>query len=274
MWPKPSSGCAVLLAAGCLALPELAMGQTPYSNTSAGRPLGIEDAVSIERQALDLHVSRAGGTFAAAEDRWSLAPGLAWGLLPRTQVDLMIPLSIGRPGDGVDAAVEASVLHALNVESAGMPAVALRGTMLVPLVDGEETKAHPSLKAIVTRTFKWGRLHFNHQHTFGEGPGFEASAQVQSLTRWNTGFAADRALPLKGLLIGAEVYASRALPRGAPVTWNAGLGARYQITMYTTVEAGAVTQFVEDRAWAFSVGFSRRTGIMRLLPGLGRWGRN
>jgi hypothetical protein len=269
MTSKLSAFCAALFAAGCIAMPNPALSQTPYSHTAAGRPMRLEDAVSIERRAFDLFFSGAGIAFGGGEEYWAASPGFAWGLLPRTQVDLMVPLT-GATSDGrLNAAVDVSVLHALNVESASRPALGIRAAVLVPLANADHVRARPSLKAMVTRTYGWGRLHLNHQYTFGES--LTALVPPRVMTRWNTGVAMDRAFPLTGLLVGAEAYASRSIHRGASVRWNAGLGARYQVTTYTTLEAGVTTQLIDDPTWGFTVGVSRRTGVGSILPGLGRW---
>src|SRR5690348_16329584 len=69
--------------------------QTDYYNTDAGRPLQVEDAYAVERRALEIQAaplrlerSRRGVY------RWGIEPELAAGLLPRTQLEVGLPIAI------------------------------------------------------------------------------------------------------------------------------------------------------------------------------------
>ena len=68
--------------------------QTDYYNTDAGRPVRIEDAYPVERYAFEaqvapLRLERAdGGGY-----HWEIEPELAYGIFPRTQVEVGLPLT-------------------------------------------------------------------------------------------------------------------------------------------------------------------------------------
>jgi len=91
--------------------------QTDYYNTSAGRPLRIEDAQSIEFRAIEfdvapLRLERAG----AGSYRWSVHPEVEVGVWPRTQLQLGLPFAyVDAPArrDGGRCAMLQMVAHQL-----------------------------------------------------------------------------------------------------------------------------------------------------------------
>src|SRR5689334_20168056 len=143
--------------------------QTDYYNTSTGRPLRIEDAIPLEYRAIELDVAPVRFEHAAGVRRWSLHPEATLGVLPRTQLQLALPIAFvdATPTSrrGI-AGVEISALHALNVETA-IPALAIAADVLLPTgpLGGDAT--YGTLKAILTRTTPWARLHANAQITAG-----------------------------------------------------------------------------------------------------------
>src|SRR5690606_12307925 len=77
------------LAAGPLAA------QTDFYNTDRGRPLRVEDAIVVERHAFELQAAPLRATrVARGITHWGVAPELAWGLLPRTQVEVAFPVAM------------------------------------------------------------------------------------------------------------------------------------------------------------------------------------
>jgi hypothetical protein len=257
-------------------------GQVPFSTTSAGRPIRSEDATAMDRYALDLYLAPVAVGRGGGASRWSFTPGLAYGLVPRTQIEVALPIGYGDQGDpnrfGVFG-VDLSALYAFNVESRSLPAVALRAGVLMPVGSIGPQSAHEMIKVLATRTLGWGRLHFNHQYTFGDEPPDDAARPTrfdgpQNLSRWTTGLAVDRALPLRGLLVSAEAFARRGIAPGASTEWNAGAGARYQLTAATTADVGVRKSLTGDaEGWAVSVGLTRTMAVRSLIPGLGTWGR-
>ena len=272
-------GRTIAGAALALALAGPAAAQTDYYNTDAGRPITIEDAYPVERRAVEFQVAplrleRArGGAYT-----WGVEPEVAVGILPRTQLEVGLPLAYvdagaGRRTSGL-AGVELSVLHNLNVETA-LPALAVVGDVLVPAGGLGPARAFPSVKGIATKTFTWARFHVNGQYTFGERPnavaaGAPAGADVgpgaAELSRWQAGVAVDRPFPLRSLLVTGEAYARRPLRLGEVVEWNAGTGFRYQVSPRVAADAGAGYRLTgDDRGWYATVGAAVVVG----LP----WGR-
>ena len=77
------------------------LAQTDYYNTDAGRPLQIEDAHPVERRAFEIQaapfrVERSrGGSY-----HWSIEPEIAYGVFPRTQIEVGFPLAFMDGPDG------------------------------------------------------------------------------------------------------------------------------------------------------------------------------
>ena len=278
--PAPRAGCephrarrarralaaATFLAAALAARPAAA--QTDYYNTDAGRPITIEDAYPIERRAFELQLAplrleRSSG----AEYHWGLEPELAYGILPRTQLEVGLPLAfVERGGERTSglAGVEVSMMHNLNVETT-IPALALVADVLIPAGRLAPEKAYPSIKGIATKTFSWARFHGNGQYTIGDrldaaegdvGPG------AAELSQWQAGLAVDRTFPLRSLLLTAEVYARQPLRTGEDVEWNTGAGARYQLSPRVAADAGGGYRLTgEDEGWYVTVGAAIAVGM-------------
>jgi hypothetical protein len=260
---------ALTLLLGPLAASRAAA-QTDYYNTDAGRPITIEDAYPVERRAVEIQVAplrleRAnGGVYA-----WGVEPELAVGLLPRTQLEVGLPLSYVDLGSGQRATglagIEVSALHNLNVETR-IPALAVAVDVLIPVGALAPDRAYPSVKGIATKTFPWARFHVNGQYTFGERLG-AADADggahgAAELSRWLGGVAVDRALPLQSMLLTAELVARQPLADGAEVSWDAGAGTRYQLSPRVAADAGAGYRLTgDDRGWFVTFGAAVAVGL-------------
>ncbi len=261
--------------------------QTDYYNTDAGRPLTIEDAYPVERRAVELQaaplrVERAlGGVY-----RWGVEPEVAVGVLPRTQVEVGVPLvyvdrgpaagaaAEGAAADGPSrraglAGVDVSVLHTLNVETR-IPALALSAGALLPAGSLGPDHAYATLKAVATKTFPFARFHVNVQGAFGPGLSLAASGPASDpvggntieLSRWLAGAAVDRALPLRSLLLSAEAFARAPVVRGEPVEWNVGAGTRWQAAPRWALDAGVGRHLTgDDRGWYLTVGGAYAVGL-------------
>lgn len=244
--------------------------QTDYYNTDAGRPVRIEDAYAIERRAVELQMApfrleRArGGAY-----RWGVEPELAVGLFPRTQVEIGFPLAhvegiAGRRHTAL-AGIDASVLYNLNTETR-LPALAVVADVLLPVGALAPGKAYPSFKAIATKTFSKVRFHVNGQVTMGDAPevptGGNTSASSTELSRWLVGIAIDRTLPLRALLLTAELVTSQPIDATEETAWDVAGGARYQLSPRLAVDGGGGYRLTgADGGWFFTAGAAVSLGL-------------
>lgn len=242
--------------------------QTDYYNTDAGRPIRIEDAYAIERRAVEVQLAPLrlergrGGSY-----RWGIEPELAVGLLPRTQLEIGFPLAhvegvAGRRTTAF-AGIEASVLYNLNRETK-LPALAVVVDVIVPAGAMAPDKAYPSFKAIATKTFPWARFHMNGQITVGDAPvaATGRTAPTAELSRWLVGMAVDRALPLRALLLTAEVVTSQPIRAAEATAWDVAGGARYQLSPRLAVDGGGGYRLSgDDAGWFFTAGAAVSLGL-------------
>lgn len=273
-----------LLVGALLLVPAVAGAQTDYYNTDTGRPLRIEDAYALERYALDVHLAplrleRRQGMSVA-----SFTPELTYGLVPRTQVEVAVPVLL-RSGsaddDGIGVAgIDVTALYNVNSETRGLPAFALRSGVLMPIGEYAPERMHPYVTGLATRTFRWARFHANAQYTFGNEPagaarlGGSSAFGSGALSRWLTGIGADRAFPYRSLLAAAEVLAAGQMDGDAEVEWTAATGLRYQLTPTMSLDGGVGRRLTgPSQAWFVTVGVSRVSTTRFLFPGRGAWGR-
>ena len=254
---------AVLLA---LSATRPAAAQTDYYNTDSGRPLTIEDASATERYAFELQLAplrlerNRGGVY-----RWEAEPEIAYGILPRTQIEIGAPLSYLDVGSGSRqlglGGIELSVLHNLNVETM-IPALAVAGDVVLPVGGFAPEQAVFTAKGIATRTIRRARFHLNAQYSWGDD-------DISALSQWVAGVAVDRAFPLRATLVGAEVFARKVvLSSDDAVHWNAAVGIRRQVSPTFNIDAGFGKQLNgEDRSWFVTLGVSHAFAVRSLLPG-------
>ena len=260
---------AVTLSAA--SLPRGAAAQTDFYNTDAGRPIRIEDAYALERrgfelQAAPLRLERgARGVY-----RWGIEPEIAYGILPRTQLEVGFPFAFiesgvgGRRTSGL-AGIDISVLHNLNAETR-LPALAVAAQVLVPAGNLAPDRAYPSITGIATKTFPWARFHVNGQYTFGSAPNAATpstvGAQVVEVSRWLGGIAMDHTFPLRSLLLTGEVYAQGGLADDSDTEWNAGVGTRYLLSPRLAMDAGLGRRLTgSDRTWFLTAGGAFAFGL-------------
>jgi hypothetical protein len=248
--------------------------QTDYYNTDAGRPLTIEDASATERYAFELQLAplrleRSRGVY-----RWEVEPEIAYGMFPRTQLEIGLPLSYVDQGPGSSRSglggVGIALLHNLNAETS-IPALAIAGDILLPVGALAPNAAVFSAKGILTRTFRWARFHVNGQYTFGPDdaePLAGGDVEEAEVSRWLAGVAVDRTFPLRSMLIGAEVFAERGRSVEAETEWNAAIGVRRQLSPTFNVDAGIGKQLNgDDRSWFATFGLAHAFALKSLLPG-------
>jgi hypothetical protein len=247
-----------------------AAAQTDYYNTDAGRPITVEDAYAIERRAVEiqlapLRLSRDhGGIYT-----WAIEPAVAIGVLPRTQLEIGVPLLHVDRGAGGGATglggIDLSLLYNLNAETA-LPALGVVADLLLPVGAMASDDPYPSLKGIATKTFSWARFHANAQYTFAgrtvRAHGLTDAPVTDEISRWMAGLAVDRTFPLHSLLLTAEVVARQPLPVGDEVSWSTGAGLRYQIGPRLAADAGAGYRLTTlDRGWFVTFGGAVSVGL-------------
>src|SRR5262245_22243716 len=178
---------AVVVAGTCVSatLPATAGAQTDYYNLDAGRPTRIEDATPTARRELELQLAplrmdRIHGVSGAAAFRWRVEPKVSYGILPLTEIEVRAPVAQirtgpdARPSTGF-ASLGVGAMHALNVETEGLPALALAGEVLLPVGSLAAPRASYSVKGLLSRTFPSGRLHLNFSGgTYSLRPGAPA----------------------------------------------------------------------------------------------------
>ena len=262
---------ASTLSAGALSA------QTDYYNTDTGRPLQVEDAHVVERRAVELQLAPLrveGGRGRRAQ--WGVEPEFAIGLANRTQFEVGFPLQRrettapgGRAPGGALAlgGVEVALLHMLNVETA-LPAMAVGVEATLPVGNEAPRRLYPTVKGILTRTTPHFRVHVNGQVTVGDAPaasaGDEGPHGVAERSRWLAGVSVDRPFPLRALLVGAEVVASRPLLEGdaRPLRVDVAAGARSQLSPRVALDVGGGRRVQgEATGWYLTAGAAVAVGL-------------
>jgi hypothetical protein len=266
------AGALTVCMLGLLHAPATA--QKDYYNLDKNRPVRIEDAYTTERFALEVKVAplrlerERGGVY-----HWGFDPEIAYGILPRTSIEVGFPLAVTDGAEGGRSAglggIELSAFHNLNHETLGWPALGLRGDVVLPVGNLAAERTYASLTGLATRSYPWARFHVNAQYTFGLAPepgGDEAAPH--DVSRWLAGIAVDRVFPLDGYLLIADVYAAQPLHADDAVAWNAGVGIRYQVNPFLAVDAGVGRRFTGDASWYFTLGSAYHLGFRALIPGV------
>ena len=250
------------------------MAQTDYYNTDAGRPVRVEDAYPVERYAFEAQVAPLRlERKDTGEYHWEIEPELAYGILPRTHLEIGIPLLFSDGGEveeefGVGG-IDFSVFHNLNVETRTLPAFALAAQALLPVGGSAPDRVFPSVKAIATRTFRLARIHLNGQYTFGAAP--ELGDEVGEASRWMAGLALDKTFPLRAMLLIGDVYVEEPLIEGEDLRWTVEAGTRYQLNPFFALDAGVGRHLTgSDRGWFLTLGAARVFAVRSLIPGLSR----
>lgn len=262
-----------LMGAASMALPVRSLAaQTDFYNTDRNRPIQIEDAYPTERYAFELQLAPVrlervdGGVY-----NWGVEPEITYGILPRTHLEIGVPLAFidGGPGGGQDfglAGLDVSVLHNLNVETASLPAFGLVADVVLPVGSLAPENAYVSVRGIATRTYRWARFHLNGQYTFGSADGAGRNSVVE-LSRWLVGIAADRTFPLKSTLITAELYAQDPLADASDVELNVAGGVRYQLSPRLALDGGLGRRLTGDeQSWFVTFGAAYAFAIRGLIP--------
>lgn len=266
--------CRRLVMPGLLAFaPGWAHAQTDFYNTDRGRPVQIEDAYVTERYAFELKVAplrlerTRGGTY-----NWGLEPEIALGVLPRTQIEVGLPLAFieqgGQRRSGI-AGVDVSAMYNFNVETEGLPALAIRGDVLAPVGNLAPNSAYSSVTGMATRTYPWARFHVNGQYTFGATPtSAVAGPGAIEVSRWLAGAAVDKAFPLSSTLITAELYGRKPLVSSEDVEFTVGAGTRFQLSPTLALDGGFGRRLNgAEQGWYVTFGSAYAFSVRSLFPG-------
>lgn len=264
------AGAGVVLLASLAPAVELSA-QTDYYNTDTRRPVRVEDAYPVERYAFEAQVAPlrlerlSGGRY-----HWEIEPELAYGIFPRTHIEVGLPLQWEDAVDGAEGfgigGVDVSVLHNLNAETSGLPALAVAAEAVMPIGAHAPDRIYPSVKGIATRTYRFARFHLNGAYTFGSAPG-EPDVEVGETSRWMAGVAVDKTFPLRSALLIADVFVEQPLHEEDVLQWTAEVGTRYQLNPYFALDAGVGRRFTGDeQGWFFTFGAARAFAIRALMP--------
>jgi len=266
-----------------------AVAQTDYYNTDRGRPVQIEDAYATERHAFELKLAPARVEWMAGEATWDIEPEIAYGLLPRTHVEIGVPIAfttsdLGARRSGM-AGLELSLMHNLNVETRTLPALGLRADLLAPVGPLAPARTYATFTGMLTRTFRPMRIHLNGQITAGAEPKVGTSrplldfvrtedptANAEGLSRWLAGVAVDKTFPLRSVLLTAEFLARQPLVRATDdMELVTGAGMRMQVSPTLALDVGVGRRVdSSDGPWYATFGTAYSFGLRALMPGDGR----
>lgn len=257
--------------------------QTDFYNTDAGRPVQIEDAYATERYAFEMKLAPVrlerlrGGAYT-----WTIEPELAYGIWPRTHIEVGLPLAYSElganSGRGGIAGLDLSLLHNLNAETRTLPALGLRADILFPVGSLGPDRTYASLKGIATRTFRWSRIHLNGQYTFGSNMQttsgnviIAGSPGAVEVSRWLAGVAVDKTYPLSATLVTADFYVRQPILDVVGVDYNLGAGIRHQVSPKWAIDGGIGRRLNgQDQGWFATFGTAYAFAVPSLMPGSGR----
>ena len=142
-----------------------AAGQSAFYNLDSGRPTRVEDALPTPRGELEIQFLPIRAEWLGdGSQRQRLEPKIAYGVLPMTEIEMRVPFVRTRASDGSAVTGVASAafgaLHAFNIETS-WPALALAGELVLPVSTLSAPTASYALKALATKTFRFGRIELN-----------------------------------------------------------------------------------------------------------------
>lgn len=252
-----ASAAAVALSA--VAIP--ASAQYDYRNLDDERPVLTEDAYTIERYALELMLplrsAAEGGVTTVV-----FLPELMYGAGRNLQLGVKAPMGLRHEG-GADqwalGGVELFGFYNFTTERPALPALTLRGDLVLPVGALAGDRAAFTAKAMATRSWGLTRLHVNAAVTAG---GDSLAVLLEPPKRWWASAAVDRTLYRQSLLLIGEVAVlGPAFEPGTEVT--AAGGIRWQWTPSLVLDAGAARRLTTagpdvlltaSLNWTFSAG--------------------
>ena len=165
-------------------------------------------------------------------------------------------------------------MHNFNVETEGLPALALRADVLAPVGNLAADRAYSSLTGMATRTYSWARFHVNGQYTFGASPATPGTGTTLGgpgaldVSRWFAGAAIDKAYPLSSVLVTAELYGRKPLNSNEAVEYTAGTGTRFQVSPTLALDGGFGRRLNgPEQGWYVTFGSAYAFSIPALFPG-------
>jgi hypothetical protein len=258
------------LAGACAFVPVAVRAQSDYRNLDPGRPIAVEDAQPVEYRALESQWGlphfvrqRSGSWLVAAEPEFKL------GLLKNLQAGFSSEYVVARDADETVVAARDRQFHLLynfNQETRRLPAIAVRPELAIHSGGLGSGEPHGSLKLIVSKTAGHNRVHLNGSYTVG--PTALAGRGGELVNRFFYGAAYERTLPLKFLVILADVYARKPIDSSpAEVVFETGM--RVQLTPRWVLDAGVNTGKLRPSAgheFGFTFGLSRSFSFRFLQP--------
>jgi len=138
--------------------------QSSYRNLDGGHPVRVEDAIVTERYGLDVDlVNLRYDELSDLRTRLLWEPELSYGVLPRTEIWLRLPVYYRErtsvPRGGV-AGLGAGVMYQFNLENELLPATAISTEFFKPAGPNALPMSY-SLRTLLTRSFAPGRIHLN-----------------------------------------------------------------------------------------------------------------
>lgn len=247
-----------------------ALAQADYRDLDAGRPIAVEDAQPIEHRAFEFqftvpHFSRE----RRGEWHFVFENELKWGILPDTQFGITTETAASRHNGATVFAqrdVQLHLLYNFNQETPRMPAIAIRPELIIGAGGLGARHEHGALKLIVSKTIHRNRLHFNASYTAGptEAPGRGGDL----VNRFFYGAAYERTLPLKFIVLVADVYARKPIDHSATeVVFE--FGTRVQLNPTWVLDAGISTGQLRPSVgpdFGFTFGLSRTFSFRSLFP--------
>lgn len=157
---------ALLLSSLGALIPSAGAG-AQYYNTHSGHPGRVEDASPIARRSIDvdlfgIRLERLQGGIT----RTRLDPGVTWGALPQTEIGIRLPVVwLDVPGASTRTAgvagVAVRVMHALNLETPGVPAFGVSTEALLPAGGLAAPRTSYIVKVMATKRGARARWHVN-----------------------------------------------------------------------------------------------------------------
>jgi hypothetical protein len=154
-------------------------------------------------------------------------------------------------------------MYNFNAETR-IPALALSGSVHLPLGGLASDRGYGSITANATRSLPAARLHLNAELGIGSrgDAGEEPGVLDGERTRWALGLAADRALPLRSLLLMGEIVVREPLHEPGGTEWSTVGGVRYQLTPRLVGDAGAGYRLTgSEQGWSLTGGVTLSLGL-------------